>query len=179
MELDVSAQVPALDKWVVDDEDFWNGCVMARWGAYWDPDARPVGWIADDAANWPATKALPGWTAMANSLPASTPLHLSDAPPDASDPHTLFTAYSWPDSRIGGHADHRLQTVMARLVDQSAGGLEILAGIENLETVLTQADNDWSSSAGRGGATALSTESGHTLNGRLCRSAPSRDQPQA
>ena len=153
VELDVSAQVPALDKWVVDDEDFWNGCVMARWGAYWDPDARPVGWVADDPANWPSAKAVPGWTAMAASLPASTPLHLSDAPPDADDPHSLFTAYSWPDSRIGGQADHRLQTVMARLVDQSAGGLDIFSGFAQLTDIATQADNDWSSSDGRGGAT--------------------------
>ena len=40
--VDVSRQAPSLDtgagpgRWVVDDEDFWNGCVMARWGAYWD-----------------------------------------------------------------------------------------------------------------------------------------------
>ena len=91
VELDVSAQVPALDKWVVDDEDFWNGCVMARWGAYWDPAARPVGWVADDAANWPATQAVPSWTARSASLPASTPLHLSDAAPGCQpSPHPLY-----------------------------------------------------------------------------------------
>ena len=59
VQIDVSAQAPNLDTgagngiWVVDDEDFWNGCLMARWGAYWDTAARPAGWTADDGDNWP------------------------------------------------------------------------------------------------------------------------------
>ena len=151
--VDVSSQVPDLGSWVVDDEDFWNGCVMARWGAYWNETARPPGWTLDNAANWPATKAVTEWSAASTSLPADTPLHLSDAPPDASDPHTLFTAYSWPDAHIGRQADHRLQTVMARLLDQDPGALELGIFGTPLWDIPTQADNDWSVPIGRGGAT--------------------------
>ena len=162
VELDVSAEVPSLDKWVVDDEDFWNGCVMARWGAYWDSAARPVGWVADDSTNWPATKGAEGWSPGSASLPNSTPLHLSDAPPDADDPHTLFTAYSWPDARIGGQADHRLQTVMARLLDQGPNGLRVAPNYalnNQFPDRPTQADNDWSVSGGRSGATLCPSSS--------------------
>ena len=168
--LDVGAQVPNLNRdsegnggrWQVDDEDFWNGCVMARWGAYWAEDARPVGWIADQASNWPAVKRVAGWSEAAEDLSASTPLHLSDAPPDADDPHTLFTAYSWPDARIGAQDDHRLQTIMAQLLDQSGSneGLELitlrgnrLGGREHLTGYVTQAYNDWSADGSVGGST--------------------------
>ena len=157
VQVDVSAQAPNLDTgagkgiWVVDDEDFWNGCLMARWGAYWDTAARPAGWTADDTDNWPATKAVAAWTPASTALPDTTPLHLSDAPPDASDPNTLFTAYSWPDARIGKTADHRLQSVM----------YELLGDLEGPDAYLdsaSQGDNDWSVStdngrnADRGGA---------------------------
>ena len=166
--IDVSQAVPQLGNWVVDDEDFWNGCLMARWGAYWDPDARPAGWSAAWAAealparswgdprrtrSWPATMAVDAWSAGAASLPATTPLHLSDAPPDADAPSTLFTAYSWPDARIGGHADHRLQTVMARLLEVDRPGLPIDSRDTALPDYDLQADNDWSVTGSRGGAT--------------------------
>ena len=151
--VDVADAVPALDSWVVDDEDFWNGCLMARWGAYWDPDARPAGWSVRDAAQWPARMAVGGWSDGSRGLAAGTPLHLSDAPPDADAPSTLFTAYSWPDSRIGGHADHRLQTVMARLLELDRPGLPIDSRNTALPDHLLQADNDWSVSGSRGGAT--------------------------
>ena len=114
--LDVSAQVPRLDDWEVDDTDFWNGCVMARWGAYWDAAAREPGWTANRRGNWPARQEVPRWSPGADPLPETTPLHLSDAPPDKDRPHTLFTAYSWPDARIGDGTDARLQTVMARVL---------------------------------------------------------------
>ena len=154
VEIDVSAQAPNLDTgagkgiWVVDDEDFWNGCLMARWGAYWDTAARPAGWTADDTDNWPATKAVAAWTPASTALGSDTPLHLSDAPPDASDPNTRFTAYSWPDARIGMTADHRLQGVMYELLGD-AGGLH-----GSTLRSASQGDNDWSftSDVDRGGA---------------------------
>ena len=157
VQIDVSAQAPNLDTgagkgiWVVDDEDFWNGCLMARWGAYWDPAARPAGWTANDTDNWPATKAVPGWTAASRALASTTPLHLSDAPPDASDPNTLFTAYSWPDARIGATADHRLQSIMYDLLGD-------LSGPNAYIDPASRGDNDWSiardtgRNADRGGA---------------------------
>ena len=41
---DVSTQAPDVGTWATRGEDFWNGCMMARWGAYWDPNTRPVVW---------------------------------------------------------------------------------------------------------------------------------------
>ena len=142
--VDVSGQVPSAPTWVVNDEDFWNGCVMARWGAYWNPEARLTGWEPDDAGNWPAVKSVAGWSAAADGLPADTPLHLSDAPPDADDPNTLFTAYSWPDARIRGQADHVLQGAMVKLLESSRTGW--------LETGSSTGDNNWSFREDRGGA---------------------------
>lgn len=150
--VDVSDQIPALGAWVVNDEDFWNGCVMARWGAYWDPGARPVGWIPAQASNWPVTGTVAGWSARSTSLAASTPLHLSDAPPNAGDRNTLFTAYSWPDARIGGRADHRLQTIMATLLDAPTEPTVLLGAFQTpLKDRPTKGDNDWSApGSGRG-----------------------------
>ena len=107
----VSNQAPTVGTWSFEGEDFWNGCVMARWGAYWDPMARPVVWDPTDRDNWPAKKTVAGWEPGSTSI-HDLPLHLSDAPPDASDPNTRLTAYSWPDARIGGFADHWLNKVM-------------------------------------------------------------------
>ena len=148
--VDVSAQAPNLDTgagpglWVVDDEDFWNGCVMARWGHYWHEDARPAGWIPSDVGNWPARAEVAAWSPSAQVLPAATPIHLSDAPPDASNPNTLFTAYSWPDARIGKTADHRLQSVMYDVLGEDLSWLSLSA--------TTQGDNDWSIADDRRGA---------------------------
>ncbi|MDE0191782.1 MAG: VWA domain-containing protein [Gammaproteobacteria bacterium] len=157
--VDVSEQVPKLDtggepgEWVVDDEDFWNGCVMARWGAYWDPDARPDGWSPPgDADNWPYRKEVPSWSPKGFALAASaTPLHLSDAPPDADDTNTLFTAYSWPDARVGGTADHRLQTVMATLLAAPDTPKTWYYGGTPLDQHLTSADNIWRAQGSPGG----------------------------
>jgi len=110
--IDVSSQVPALGTWDVNDQDFWNGCVMARWGAYWDALAQPAGWTANDASNWPAKSDAAAWTSGGSAL-TGAPLHLSDEPPDAGKPSTRFTAYSWPDARISGTSDVRLHTVLA------------------------------------------------------------------
>ena len=114
--IDVSEDVPNMNAgvWTVDDEDFWSGCVMARWGAHWDSTARPTGWSATDSSTWkwPATKAVAGWSPNGPTLPDTTPLHLSDEPPVATNPNTLFTAYSWPDARIGSDADQKLQLTM-------------------------------------------------------------------
>ncbi|MXY55506.1 MAG: hypothetical protein F4029_09385 [Gammaproteobacteria bacterium] len=135
--IDVSTQIPEMGTWVVNDRDFWNGCVMARWGAYWDPDARPTAWNGA-AASWPATKAVAAW-GDGNALPASTPLHLSDAPPVASDPHSLFTAYSWPDARVSGDADHLLQGTMMEMFHPNGP-----AWSATVVTYRTGGDNDWS-----------------------------------
>ena len=156
--VDVSSQVPALGTWTVDDEDFWNGCVMARWGAYWNTGARPTGWVSDSSTNWPATKSVAGWSTGSAALPASTPLHLSDAPPAADDPHTLFTAYSWPDSRIGGQADQRLQAIMAALLDTTTHALRLTPRGGSFFNIQLpddpfHADNDWAATGSRGGAT--------------------------
>ena len=150
--VDIAAQIPGLATWTVDDEDFWNGCVVARWGAYWLDRSRPAGWSASDPDNWPARKAVPGWSPAAAGLPGDTPLHLSDAPPDSADPNTLFTAYSWPDSRVGGAAAHRLQTVMASLLDRGPSGLDVGLFGQTLPSHVVRADNDWSYSGTRGGA---------------------------
>ncbi len=110
--VDVSADVPSMPTWTVDDEDFWHGCVMARWGAYWDADARPANWDVTRSRNWPARKAVRRWSRRGRSLGSSMPLHLSDAPPVATDPNSLFTAYSWPDARIGNGANGKLHLGM-------------------------------------------------------------------
>lgn len=154
VEIDLRAQAPNLDTgahqglgyWRVNDEDFWNGCVMARWGAYWDPKARRPGWTPEDPGNWPAATNVPGWSTAAGGL-ADAPLHLSDAPPDPDDPKTLYTAYSWPDARINGTADHRLQSVMADLL----GDVDDFTRDELLDAV-TRSDNDWSIREDGGGA---------------------------
>ncbi|MDE0422914.1 MAG: hypothetical protein OXK76_18765 [Gammaproteobacteria bacterium] len=140
--IDVSTQIPEMGNWVVNDRDFWNGCVMARWGAYWDPDARPTAWDGS-ASSWPATKAVAAWGA-GDPLPA-TPLHLSDAPPVASDPHTLFTAYSWPDARVSGNADHLMQGTMMEIFHRNGP-----AGRSTVVAYQTGADNDWSGAGRRG-----------------------------
>ena len=158
VDIDVRAQVPSLDTgaasglgyWQVNDEDFWNGCLMARWGSYWDAGARDPGWAADNADNWPATSSVAKWSDGSAALPDS-PLHLSDEPPDATDPRTLFTAYSWPDARIGGTADHRLQSVMMDLTGEVADG-NFFTSINNLRNNLGQGDNDWSIREDFGGA---------------------------
>lgn len=137
--IDVRSQVPGLGVWRVDDADFWNGCVMARWGAYWNLAARPPGWTQDDPANWPARKSAPSWSPGASGLPASTPLHVSDAPPVASAPETLFTAFSWPDARIRGNADAWLQDGMIELLNPGVVRASRAVG-----------DNDWST-PGNGG----------------------------
>ena len=114
---DISSQRPEDGDWEFDEQDFWNGCLMARWGAYWNENARPAGWVADDPDNWPATSDAPNWSPLGARLD-DTPLHLSDAPPDAGDPHSLFTAYSWPDAWVGGYADSKLQMMMAWMLDK-------------------------------------------------------------
>ena len=115
---DISLQAPAVGVWDFEGEDFWNGCVMARWGAYWDPAARPAAWDPSDTSNWPATKTVAGWEPGSTGI-AGLPLHLSDAPPDASDPSTRFTAYSWPDARINGLADGALDDVLHKTLNPS------------------------------------------------------------
>ena len=113
---DVSAQAIDVGIWNTRGEDFWNGCVMARWGAYWDPNARPVIWDPADTDNWPAKKTMAGWEPGSTGI-HDLPLHLSDAPPDANDPNTRFTAYSWPDANIHGFADASLDRVIHKTLD--------------------------------------------------------------
>ena len=113
---DVAAQASDVGTWNTRGEDFWNGCVMARWGAYWDPNARPVIWDPADTDNWPAKKTMAGWEPGSTGI-HDLPLHLSDAPPDANDPNTRFTAYSWPDATIHGFADASLDRVIHKTLD--------------------------------------------------------------
>ena len=154
---------PADREWIVDDKDFWNGCLMARWGAYWNPDARPSGFLANpaDGAHWPAKDDVAGWSPAAPTLP-DVPLHLSDAPPDRDDPNSLFTAYSWPDASIAvpdedtgpdrdaGSADHWLQVAMARLLDPQPGGIRV--GIRSLVREQFIGHNHWNRQGGGGDA---------------------------
>ena len=157
VEIDLRAQAPSLDTgatrglgyWRVNDEDFWNGCVMARWGSYWDPNARPPGWTENDPDNWPAQSNVPGWSSDAGIV-NDVSLHLSDAPPDASDPRTLFTAYSWPDARISGTVDHRLQSAMVDMLEHLNNGSD--PSIDDLRMELSQGDNNWSFRDDYGGA---------------------------
>lgn len=152
VDIDVSAQIPGLRTWQVDDEDFWSGCVMARWGAYWDPAARPAGWDQTDPDNWPAAKAVAPWTAASAGLPAATPLHLSDAPPAGTDPNSLFTAYSWPDARVSGNADHLLQGAMHEMFDPNSQTTPYATGSPiDFVDYETAADNDWSLPTRAGG----------------------------
>ena len=108
--LDVSTLVPPLGVWEVNDEDFWNGCVMARWGAFWHDSVRPPGWDPADPGYFPVAAKVDAWYHGGPGLPPDTPLHLGDAPPDPNDPHSLFTAFSYPDARIAGTADHTLES---------------------------------------------------------------------
>ena len=126
----VSSQVPDLGTWDFEGSDFWNGCVMARWGAYWDPDARPVVWNPGDPSNWPARKTVAGWEPGSTGI-QGVPLHLSDEPPDATDPNTRFTAYSWPDARSAGTADSHLNEVMRMALDPSFSSRALVSVSEN------------------------------------------------
>ena len=139
----VTVQAPDVGTWSFRGQDFWNGCVMARWGAYWNPAARPVIWNPADSTNWPAKKTVAGWEPNSTSI-ADLPLHLSDAPPEASDPNTRFTAYSWPDARIHGFADRLLSEVMRATIEP---------GYAPRRTGLSASENHWHLHAtDRGGA---------------------------
>lgn len=137
VEIDVSEQIPLMGVWKTRDADFWNGCLMARWGAYWDPAARPIGWEPDDMSVRPPRMPVPAWSAGATAL-NNAQLHLSDAPPMAAHPNTLFTAYSYPDADISGYADWRIEATMVRMLD---GGLAANPA---------RADNSWSRPGQRG-----------------------------
>ena len=115
---DISSQRPGAGTWSFRGKDFWNGCVMARWGAYWDSSARPTNWDATNSGNWPATKNVDGWAPGSSDI-ENLPLHLSDAPPDATDTNTRFTAYSWPDANIHGTADGYLDQVLRKTLTPS------------------------------------------------------------
>ena len=136
---DVSAQAPAVGTWTTRGEDFWNGCVMARWGAYWDPAARPVLWNPTDANNWPAETDVAGWEPGSTGI-HDLPLHLSDAPPDENDRNTRFTAYSWPDARIHGFGDSWLKEVMQQTLDPGYAPLLLDHGISANSWHLRAAD---------------------------------------
>ena len=162
-DIDLADEAPGFSTWSVEGEDFWNGCVMARWGAYWDEDARPAAcaagcqqtcpdgdascvvcaagcWHSDMSENtdlWPARADVDAWTPMSNALTAE-PLHLSDAPPDASKPSSRFTAYSWPDVRVSGSADARLHGALLETL--SPGALTTMAWVQ----FGRGGDNNWS-----------------------------------
>ena len=130
----ISTQRPGGPTWNFRGEDFWNGCVMARWGAYWNSSARPTNWDATKRSNWPATKVVDGW-APGSSRIRNMPLHLFDAPPEANDASTRFTAYSWPDAGLHGSADSYLDEVLRRTLTPGYN--------PSARTHLARSDNHW------------------------------------
>ena len=122
--VDVSAIMPSSGAtWSTNGKDFWNGCVMARWGAYWDAAAQPSAWnstnLDNNASLYPATTNVAAWGTGGTAL-TGQPLHISDDPPSAASPSTRFTAYSYPDSSIGGTADARMEALLKEtLTDNS------------------------------------------------------------
>ena len=131
--IDVAALMPGSGAtWAVNGKDFWNGCVMARWGAYWNADARPSTWdstaLDNNASLYPATANVAAWSTGGTAL-QNQPLHISDAPPDSASPNTRFRAYSFPDSSIGGTADARIEAVLKEtLTDGSVVGTATTPG---------------------------------------------------
>ena len=131
--IDVAALMPGSGAtWAVNGKDFWNGCVMARWGGYWNADARPSAWDSTDLDNnaslYPATANVAAWSTGGTAL-QNQPLHISDAPPDSASPNTRFRAYSFPDSSIGGTADARIEAVLKEtLTDGSVVGTATTPG---------------------------------------------------
>ena len=158
--VDVSTLMPAAGAtWSVSGEDFWNGCVMARWGAYWDATARPAAWDASDldsnASLYPATTTPASWKTGGAAL-AGEPLHISDAPPDHSNANTRFTAFSFPDSSIGGTADARIEALLKEtLTDNSVAAGTLLnpqwGSLSDLDAM--RGANDWTRD-NSGGSTA-------------------------
>ena len=140
--IDLTDEAPGFGTWSVQREDFWNGCVMARWGAYWDTSARPAAcatgcqascaegdatctecaagcWHSDMSKNtglWPARTTVAAWSASSTAL-VNAPLHLSDEPPNTTNANTRFTAYSWPDADVSGSADARLHGALLETLD--------------------------------------------------------------
>lgn len=155
--VDVSAIMPSSTNWSVNGGSFWNGCVMARWGAYWDAAARPSTWDASDldsnASLYPASSAPAAWYTGAAAL-ASEPLHISDAPPNHADPNTRFTAYSFPDASIGGTADARIEALLKEALTQGSvkGGALVTtaasSGVSPLDRM--RGFNDWTRTNRRG-----------------------------
>ena len=130
----IATQRPGAPTWRFRGQDFWNGCVMARWGAYWDSSARPTNWDATKRSNWPAKKTVDGWP-PGSSRVRNMPLHLFDAPPDAADTNTRFTAYSWPDAGIHGTADGYLDEVLRETLTPGYN--------PTTTTHLPKSDNHW------------------------------------
>ena len=149
--IDISSVMPsATATWSVNGSSFWNGCVMARWGAYWDAAARPSTWDASNldsnASLYPASSAPASWYTGGAAL-ASEPLHISDVPPNHAAPNTRFTAYSFPDASIGGTADARIEALLKETLTQGSveGGALVTTitatGIEPLAQM--RGFNDW------------------------------------
>ena len=118
--VDVAALMPGSGTtWSVNGKSFWNGCVMARWGAYWDADAQPSTWdstnLDNNASEYPAKTNVAAWGTGGTAL-TGQPLHLSDDPPSAASPSTRFYAYSYPDSSFGGSADARMEALLKETV---------------------------------------------------------------
>lgn len=169
VDIDLADEAPGLGTWSVERRDFWNGCVMARWGAYWDEDARPAActagcqrqcddsdstctacaegcWHEDMSENidlWPVRADVDAWTPLSTAL-AAEPLHLSDAPPDASHPNSRFTAYSWPDAGVSGSTDARLHGALLETLEPGA-----LTRIEDVRFG-RGGDNIWSNAESSG-----------------------------
>lgn len=133
-DVDVAALMPGAGAtWSVEGKDFWNGCVMARWGAYWDADAQPSNWdstnLDNNASEYPAKTNVAAWGTGGTAL-TGQPLHLSDDPPSAASPSTRFTAFSYPDSSLSGTADARMEALLKEtLTDGSVVGGDFLSDV--------------------------------------------------
>ena len=162
-------------QWRTEWRDFWNGCVMARWGApyamrdrrapedlpgidrpywQWSPDAHrfpvTVGHTYGRGHPDPHFSALrfTSWSpGNYPELSPDIPIHLTDIAPDADRAATAFRAYSYPDARMSFTADQILEEAMLRLLVDS----DELTGYDDQHSIRSLVlDNPWAVEVGAG-----------------------------